>query len=188
MQYKTPFVGLFLFAPCYIKMISNLEYFLHSKLSFTNTSKYCISNGLSTSTANGHFNWPIGLLGDGIELHFQHYKDEQEARTKWLRRLKRMNMQRLFFIFSDRDYCAIEHLEQFERMPYKHKVCFTARQYPRFESAIYLPEYQGAPHVGDITTEFNICRRHFSYIDWLNGHTGKSDWQNSTIGHPSPDN
>ena len=86
-----------------------------------------------------------------------------------------MNMQDLFFICTDRDYCTIEHLEQFESIPHEHKVCFTARQYPKLESTIYMPEYKDEPHVGDITTEFSICRRHFNYIDWLNGGSGKMD-------------
>ncbi|BBO82777.1 hypothetical protein DSCO28_33430 [Desulfosarcina ovata subsp. sediminis] len=173
LPYQTPFVGLFLFAPCYIKLISNLSGYLNAGLSFVSRSRYHDNGYVKASKIE--FKWPIGLLGNEVEIHFQHYRDEDEAREKWNRRIQRMNFDRLFFTFTDRDLCTREHLEDFDKQRLGHTVCFTAKPHLHLQSAIYLPEYRNDNQVGDIITNFDICRRHFDYIDWLNGHSGKID-------------
>ena len=50
-KYKTPFIGLFLFAPCYINFLENYNKYINEKLLQINKSKY------------GNFNYPIGLIG-----------------------------------------------------------------------------------------------------------------------------
>ena len=47
--------------------------------------------------------YPIGKLGNDVEIHFLHYKSETEAQEKWNRRLKRMNFNNILFKFSDND-------------------------------------------------------------------------------------
>mgnify|MGYP003885258989 CR=1 FL=1 len=38
--YNTPFVGLFIYGSCYLKLLNNFEYYMAQKLSFTTKSKY----------------------------------------------------------------------------------------------------------------------------------------------------
>lgn len=165
LQYNTPFVGLFMFAPCYIKLLTNLEFYIMSDISFVDKSKYSSAN---IQREHGK-HYPIGLLDDEIELHFQHYDDEEEASRKWNSRVQRMNMKNLFFMFTDRDLCNENLLEQFDHMQFEHKVCFTARELPTIKSSIWISEYQDQPHVGEMYTEFHILKRHFDFISWLNG-------------------
>ncbi len=73
--YQTPFVGLFLYGPCYMKFLRDIDYYLASELVFIQASKY----------KKRPKTYPIGVLDD-IEIHFTHYKSEEEALEKWMRR------------------------------------------------------------------------------------------------------
>jgi uncharacterized protein (DUF1919 family) len=163
-EYNTPFVGLFIYAPCYIKLINNLDIYLKSELSFVKNSKYS-----EIQDQNDHKNsYPIGILGKDIELHFVHYKTEMEAKTKWERRLRRMNMHNLFFTFTDRDCCTEQLIKEFDKIPSVHKICFSAHEYSDIKSVLFLEEYQNQKYVSDLYNEFHILKKHFDFVNWLN--------------------
>lgn len=162
-KYNTPFVGLFLYAPCYIKLLKNLDYYLKLELNFVNKSKYGFSN------QSREEKWyPIGVLGNEIELHFLHYKSENEAKEKWTRRKQRMNMDNLFIEFSDRDLCTKRLLKEFDNLPFEHKVCFTAKSYPDISCSIQLKKYENEEHIGNIYEDSYIVKKYFNVIDWIN--------------------
>lgn len=168
LPYNTPFAGLFIAAPCYIKLLGDLTYCLESKIEFTDVSRYpVLEQDRRTNNC-----YPVGLLRGDVEIHFQHYHSEKEAREKWSRRLKRMNMNNLFVSFTDRDFCTKEHLQTFDTLPFDHKICFTAQPYPEIKSSVYLPEYKGHPHVGELYSNHHISRKYFDIPDWLNGGSG----------------
>lgn len=167
-EYNTPFVGLFIYSPCYIKLVSNLDHFLYSDITFKEESKY-----ESANVERSNEGWyPIGCLDGEVELHFVHYKSEAEAEAKWKRRLQRMNMKNLFFTYTDRDECDVDHLNQFDTLLFKSKICFTANKHPLVTTSLHIPQYDGEPHVGDLYANFHILRRHFDFVDWLNGGKG----------------
>ena len=58
LPYNTPFVGLFLYTPCYIKLLQNLKDYLQRPITFIEISKYDEANKLRMSLEN---NYPIGL-------------------------------------------------------------------------------------------------------------------------------
>ncbi len=163
-RYNTPFVGLFMYSPCYIKLLKNLDYYLQSELYFIKESKYNINKELRKQKW-----YPIGLLGNEIEIHFLHYKSEAEAENKWMRRKKRMNMDNIFVELSDKELCTEEIVVEFDKLPFKHKVCFTAKNYPNIICAVQLKEYEDDGCIGDIYKDSYIVKRHFDIIDWLNG-------------------
>ena len=71
----------------------------------------------------------MGVLGDtGIEIVFMHYHLEEEALEKWNRRMKRINWSNMIVKFSDTDCCTDELILEFDKMPFEHKVCFTAKK------------------------------------------------------------
>jgi len=45
--------------------------------------------------------YPIGILGDDIEIHFLHFSNAEEVLEKWTRRKKRMNYQNLLIKFTN---------------------------------------------------------------------------------------
>ncbi len=168
--YNTPFVGLFLYAPCYLRLLGNLEFYLHSNLVFVKKSKYAEANLTREENSN---NYPIGVLGNNVEVHFLHYKDESDALAKWQKRLTRVNMNNLFIAFTDRDLCTKNHLLEFDSLSFTQKVVFTAQSHPQIKSSVWIKDYSGQPCVGDLYANSFLYKRYFDVADWLNGGTGK---------------
>jgi uncharacterized protein (DUF1919 family) len=155
LEYRTPFVGLFIFASDYIRMLKNLEFYLTQPLTFSRESKF--------KDMENH-NYPLGLLGD-VELHFLHYKDEAEARTKWERRVKRINWDNLFIKMFDANGCNEELLREFDSLDFKHKVCFTAKEYKDLQSNVWFHEFKNTPKV---EPELKLYKKYFDAVEWLN--------------------
>ena len=109
-QYNTPFIGLFLFAPCYIKLLENFEYYIKQKPVECKQSIY------------GNFNYPIGQIYD-IEIHFLHYSNINDAINTWERRKIRMdNIFNCIVKMDDRDLYTYDIGEQFINLKYEQKM------------------------------------------------------------------
>lgn len=156
-RYNTPFIGLFLFAPCYINLLSDFDK-VYSDLQFIEKSKYNTKDR----------NYPIAILEQDIEIHFMHYKTEKEAEQKWNKRIKRINENNLFFQFSDRDLCTYEHLSKYDCLSHENKICFTAQKYPELKSVVHLQEFSGMPFIDNIYYYSYTVKRHFDIVAWLN--------------------
>lgn len=168
LPYNTPFVGLFLFSPDYIRILSNLQWYLDHKIHFVTQSRYPQANKQMKEKK-----YPIGLLGEDVELHFLHYSSSEEAEQKWEARKRRMNFGNLFVAYSDRDLFEDQHLLEYENLNYEHKVFFCADPKYKTPSSVWLPEFVDQPYVGDLYTEPYFVYRHFDVIDWLNKGTGR---------------
>ena len=117
-------------------------------------------------------NYPIGVLDD-VNIYFQQYATEEEAREKWVERSKRINFQNLFIMFTDRDGCTYQDLCDFEALPYKNKVVFTHRLYPEFDSAYYIRGWEKQECVGmcaNYVNKFSWKKYYdqFDYVSWFN--------------------
>ncbi len=168
--YNTPFVGLFFYAPCFLKLLRSFEKYMRSDLSFTDKSHYPEANQSRDKSSNYY---PIGKLGDDVEVHFLHYKDEETARKKWYSRRERINMNNLFVEFSDRNLCKKSHLLEFDRLDFRNKVVFTAQYHPDIKSSVWLNEYVSEQYIKNIYVNRAIYKRHFDVADWLNGGSGR---------------
>ena len=73
-----------------------------------------------------------------------HYNTEEEAAEKWRRRIKRINKKHILFKLSQREGCSKEDVENFLKLPFEHKICFS---YDKVEGAICVPELKG--FIGD---------------------------------------
>jgi len=169
--YLTPFVGLFLLGPCYLRLLGDLKRYLSGDISFIDTSKYEAVNKGYRKTKR----YPLGLLGGDVEIQFMHYSTARDAREKWKRRVGRINWDNIFVEFSERDMCDIRLIEQFDRMPFDRKVCFTARQYSQFKSTIWIEESRNDAVVPSGRKLYKVCRKYFNIVDWLNGGDGRVD-------------
>lgn len=144
-KYNTPFIGLFILAPDYIELLKNFNELINKKLVFINGDEskykdYLIKN-------NRYNKYPIGKLGESVEIHFLHYKSEIEAEEKWNRRLKRINFNNILFKFSDSDMSNLELIKEFDQLSFKNKICFTSKNIPNIKSQIYLRKYKNEKSV-----------------------------------------
>lgn len=168
LPYNTPFVGLFIYGPCYIKLLKNFDYYMAQELKFAAESKYKDRAKI----------YPVGLLDD-IEIHFQHYATEEEAREKWERRTARMlvnnNKDNYFFMIADRERVTKEMLEEFHTLPYKNKISFAACGLENVSIQEHIVVYE-RPKSKKLETPngkkmFNLTFLYVDLVKWLN--TGK---------------
>lgn len=162
LPYKTPTVGLFFFAPCYLKFIHNIGEYSKMNLEFIDVSKYDKANKLKSENY-----YPIAVLGGDIEIHFLHYKTTEEATEKWNRRRDRINYDNLFISFSDSEGFDLNELQKFDSIPYP-KVFFSAQKIKGISSLIWLKKFRNQKHIGDIYTFPWSYRWQFDVVKWLN--------------------
>jgi uncharacterized protein (DUF1919 family) len=164
-KYNTPLVGLFLFAECYIRFLEDFWNCINSTIEFTQTSKY---RKESVST-----DYPIGLLNNGVEIHFMHYSSEREAKEKWSRRIDRLKKDvelnvPVFLKFCDRDSCTNEHLARFHALPFKNKLSIGVNPFNAVNH-LYLPKMKD-PKGMFVLDGLNLYRKRYQYFDiscWL---------------------
>lgn len=120
--YNSPFISIGFYGDCYLKLLSNFDYYMDLPLKFVKESKYNYRE----------ITYPLALLGD-VELHFTHYKTEKEAETKWNRRTARMkevtNKDNYFFKICDAWYASKENFKDFGQLPYKNKLSYSIHKY-----------------------------------------------------------
>ena len=168
LPYNTPFVGLFIYTPCYIKILKNFDHYMSLELGFIEESKY----------SKYPTNYPIGLLGDA-EIHFKHYVDEKEARDKWNRRTDRMfettDMDNFYFSICSWRGLSNKDLEEFYGLPFKNKLSFDGKGFADGSEDRHIKLYNNK---NDARTNApngkKLFKLTFLYLDlvaWLN--TGK---------------
>ena len=138
LPFETPFIGLFIAGPCFIALCEDFERIVTSPLRFASKSKYP-----DVMIKQESKKFPIGILDDGVEIHFLHYATEAEAADKWARRVERIAYDRLFFkISADSDFpFTDDELRRFDALPYARKFIFTTRTLPDVKCAITTPDY-----------------------------------------------
>ena len=118
-KYKTPFIGLFFFAPCYINFLENYNNYIDQEIIEVKKSKY------------GNFNYPIGKIGIS-EIHFLHEKSFKEASTKWNRRKKRLvEFKKCIIKMCDRDLFDEKIFERFINLDHPNKILFISKKWDK---------------------------------------------------------
>jgi uncharacterized protein (DUF1919 family) len=165
LPYETPTVGLFIMPADYIKLIYNLKhYFIESSLIFIEPNKSKYKKEISAKDSR-FGSYPIGLLDD-IEIHFLHYKSQEEAYSKWMRRLKRFNWNNIVIKFSDQNGCTVNDIKKFSELDNYKKICFVAKKEMCLdENIIYVNEFKKDGYMVD-DTWFN--NKYVDLIKFLN--------------------
>lgn len=159
LPYNTPFVGLMLMAPCYIKFLKEPRKYLEAKLEFAPESKYPLVNELRRNSSM----FPVGKILD-IEVQFMHYKTEEEAFEKWSRRKSRINWSNVYVKFSlDKDYATDNHLTDFDLLPYERKICFSKSDHPDSLSCMKIADF-----VENGKFLFRASMKQFDIAGWIN--------------------
>ena len=147
MQYNSPTLGLYFMYPDYLEFLSNLEYYLKdAKIEFVEHSKYTLGDYRRNKAKHWY---PIGLLGGRVEIHFLHYHTEEEAASKWYRRARRVNFDKLLVIGMEQNRCDIDDIYAFEKLPIENKIMFSSKKLPPLESNVFISRYAKMEKVGD---------------------------------------
>ena len=163
LPYNTPFVGMWVVKPDFLRMLKNLQSYLFCELTFKkDTNK----------------DFPVGLLGD-VEIHFNHYayKSEEQVLELWKRRLSRFNHNKILIKFCVHDershqnggWKNIDLLNEFNAIEINKKICFTKDDYSQIGKYIWLKELTNKEiWESHIENEYSISKKYFNVIDWLN--------------------
>jgi len=157
--YLSPFAGIFLMAPCYLRLLADLRHYLSRPPRQTTKSQYASVHRVYGPTLP----YPLGILDDNIEIHFLHYAAWEEALDKWQRRTERINWDRLFIKFGDQNDSSLGAVQQFLQLSYERKLCLTNRQ------EVHGPAVVAMKGIGP-TTRFQEdveFRRYMDVPDWL---------------------
>ena len=133
LQFQSPTINLFFNADDFVRFVSNLDYYINNAI-------------LSVETGE---RYPIGFLDD-IAIHFMHYRSISEAENAWLRRIERIQWDRIVVCSTDRDGFNKQTFEEWKKIPYP-KVLFTSN--PVFGSeadSVFFEEYERLGCVPDL--------------------------------------
>lgn len=142
LAYASPFQSLFLMADDYLTLLDGFceEKLVLQKFITREESKY--KEYIYNDKELYELNYPIGVLIGGEELHFQHYTSKEYAQEKWEKRVKRINWEKLLFKFSDGYLATQEHIKTFDKLPFEHKICFSAKPCEECSSVIYMDRFE----------------------------------------------
>lgn len=161
LPFNTPFIGLMLSAPCYLKLVANFRYYLAQPLEFQDQSIYEEINEMRTGWKH---RFPIATIGGDVEIQFLHYHSDDEARTKWTRRIQRINWDNIFVKFDgSKGWSTPRLVEEFDQLPFPR---LTLLQGPQegITSAVVVPRY-----TADGMQQFERSLPYFDLVGWLNG-------------------
>lgn len=160
--YLSPFAGTFLMAPCYLRMLADLPAHLRNPLRPAADSRY---ESIRLTRGRVLPAYPIGILGDDVEVHFLHYATWAEAAEKWARRTARLRWDRLFVKFSEQNESTLDGVNQFLALPFERKICLTNRTGLSGQHVVCLGG-AGPTTRGQEDLEY---RRYFDVPAWLCG-------------------
>ncbi len=159
LPYMSPTAGLYFYDEDYLKFVGDLKRYINMDLKFISVYK---SKHREVLFQKGQEKCPIGLLED-VEIIFLHYKTEDEARTKWNRRKKRICWDNIILKYSQSKLTTVEMIRYFESLPYK-KVVFVTEDF-QVNSQIIFPEFK---KIGWIPNDTDYLTKHFEPTDLIN--------------------
>ena len=140
LPFRSPFVNMFLSTEDYLKFLRSPRVYLEENVVFVKTE---FDSFLKAD-------YPLAMLGN-ISLRFNHYKNFDEAFTKWNERKQRINWYNLFVTMNTE---SEEILERFDALPYGKKFCFVPFK-SDLDSACYInPETVKGKAFWQITLDY----------------------------------
>lgn len=160
LPFNSPFIGLFVMPEDFVRILQNPE-MLKGEMRFIKKSE-----SRHLRNINHTKDYPVGVLESGVEIHFLHYADPEEARQKWSRRVNRIDWSNVIVKLSDNYYITEQTMRDFDALPFEHKVLFTGREYPELKCAVALPEFRREGVTGERIHK--VFHRHWDFIAHAN--------------------
>lgn len=112
LPFASPTVNMFFPIDDFLKMVKNIKHYMNEPLELIR-EEYEV---------NLQRNYPVVKLDD-IMIHCNHYRNFEEAEQIWERRKHRINYDNIFVEMTAKTH---EQIDEFLRLPYEKKICFTA--------------------------------------------------------------
>ena len=160
MPFLSPTINLWMYDKDFVKFVHNLKHYLDTPLRFV--------KGIDST--------PTAYLDD-ILIHFNHYHSEEEARTKWEERKKRVNLDNLYVIMADQPDGGVvthEDMLSLKKLPLRNKAVLSIRDYDDIDYIVHLPKDPNKDCVNmymfdksKVLARFR-WERDWDYVKWIN--------------------
>ncbi|MDO5746526.1 MAG: DUF1919 domain-containing protein [Actinomycetaceae bacterium] len=165
LQFRTPFVDLWIPYSHYIRLLGNLRhYLLEVPLEEYETDEV---------------SYPVGLIDD-ITIYFQHYPTFTQAYDSWMRRCQRIDWDDLYVLFVCSNQGHLNELLAFDKLPFKNKIALCPPvsddyQLPSSARPLHSISLDSQGNLPTLTDYSGICGRRyydaFDFVSWLNNPT-----------------
>jgi uncharacterized protein (DUF1919 family) len=140
-KYTSPTVGLWFDSSGFLEFCEKLDDMVTMDVSFDPI----------TSTACGY---PVGFLG-GVRVHFQHYQGFDDARQAWTERARRVDLDKVVILMTDRDGFSELNLARFLNINKYPKLLFTNKRRLDHPSIVYIDGFDGESCVGNLYDRYD---------------------------------
>lgn len=164
LRYQSPTVGMYFYPDEYLKFVKNYKYYLSLPLTFL--PSYKDSKYASDLERKNEVDIPIARLGD-VEIVMLHYRSKEEAREKWNRRVKHMNLNYVLIKNSYQNGMTDDNVIDFDAIEHKNKFIFVTKDYPGLDSTIIYKRFKGKGQIKDDVTLFKRYVDIYSLINNL---------------------
>lgn len=163
LPYNSPTCGTFFFSKEYIKFLKGLKEHLNAELEEIKVEESLYKDTLMPKYGK---DLVLGKVLDS-EIVFLHYKTFDEAKEKWDRRKARVNWDNLIIKYNDQNKFEIEDYYEFEKLPFQHKIFFTANKWLKcMKDVVYFPCFEKQGYIVD---DIKTSKRYFNIKKYLNG-------------------
>lgn len=159
LRFDSPTVNLWFEAADFVEFVENLEHYL--------------SVPLTQVQMDTKLGYPVGYLEGKVKIYFQHFTSPEQAVEKWEARKKRVDIDNLFLICTDRDGMTKELLERYLQLPHKKIIFVSHKDMVLGEECIYVPGFENEASLPDMSS-WADCKGHryyekyFDIVGWLN--------------------
>ena len=148
-KYLSPTIGVWISPKHFNRFCSNLKYYLSLEpIQITWTQ----SDNKELLESKKHLVLDELIIGkiDDVEIYFVHENDFAIAKEKWIKRSKRVNFDNIIIKLNDQNGFELNDYEQFEKIPYKNKLFFTAKkELIGKDDVVYFSKFENKKYVVD---------------------------------------
>lgn len=154
-RFNSPFINLYMTNEDFVSAMANFDEFIKTEI---------------VEDKDSNESYPIGIGLNGVKIHFMHYKTFKEANEKWIERCKRININNLCIIMSNWGGQS-NIVQQFDELPFEHKIIFTNKKFPNVKSVVYLKKWRlikkDAPNNIWFTQNIYSGKRYIDQFDYI---------------------
>lgn len=155
LRLDSPFINMFVLHDDYLRLLKNPKHYLQHELVLD------------------RFEWEVNIKKkypvarcDDVFFHFNHYTDFENAYSDWKRRVSRVKWDNLFVFDFEHDR---HHTEEFMKLEYKKKICFTSFETSCIEgddsSLVYLDFVKCIPEKPIWDVVIDLAYRRYLFYD-----------------------
>ena len=160
LPYLSPFAGLYVWADDYMKLLTNIKYYLSCPLEQIELSESKYQEVIIQRKQQDKI---LAKLCD-VEMVLLHYSTWEEAKEKWDRRVARVNYDNLVVKLSRQNLCTDEHIARFQEMSFAKKICFDNKP-TSLPYSVYIPGFENAEYLGN---DIDTFLKHVNLYEFLN--------------------